>query len=98
MSDVALEPAFLDPLLVLLRIPSISIGAGKNPDALERAAEWLRRYITAAGGECETVATEGNPLVVGRLAASRPDAPNVLIYGHYDVQGPDPLAEWETDP
>jgi acetylornithine deacetylase/succinyl-diaminopimelate desuccinylase-like protein len=91
------ESAFLDPLLDLLRIPSVSTG---NADlkAIREAAEWLRDYITAAGGKCEIEATNGNPLVIGTFEANRPDAPHVLIYGHYDVQGPEPLDEWDTPP
>lgn len=92
-----LEPEFLDPLLELLRIPSVSTGEG-NPEAIRQASEWLRDFVTAAGGKCEIAETKGNPLVVANFEASRPDAARVLIYGHYDVQGPDPLDEWETPP
>ena len=92
-----LEPEFLDPLLDLLRIPSVSTGDG-NTAAIQTAAEWLKDYIVAAGGDCELVSTKLNPLVVGRFTANSPDTRNVMIYGHYDVQGPEPLDEWETDP
>jgi acetylornithine deacetylase/succinyl-diaminopimelate desuccinylase-like protein len=92
-----LAPEFLEPLLDLLRIPSVSTGDG-DPEAIGRAAGWLRDFVLAAGGECDLVSTERNPLVVGRLAAAKPDAPTVMIYGHYDVQGPEPLDEWETPP
>lgn len=92
-----LAPEFLDPLLELLRIPSVSTGDG-NPDAIREAAGWLREFVRAAGGECDLVSTERNPLVVGRLAASTQDAPTVMIYGHYDVQGPEPMDEWSTPP
>src|ERR671923_6744 len=92
-----LDAAFLDPLLELLRIPSVSTGEG-NPEAISAAAHWLSDFVRAAGGECELVSTERNPLVVGRLAAANPQAPTVMIYGHYDVQGPEPLDEWDTPP
>lgn len=94
-----LEPQFLDPLIELLRIPSVSTAPADHA-AIGRAATWLRDFITASGGtaEIESPITGGNPLVVGRFEANRPDAPNVLIYGHYDVQGPEPLDEWETPP
>jgi acetylornithine deacetylase/succinyl-diaminopimelate desuccinylase-like protein len=88
---------FLDPLLDLLRIPSVSTGDA-DPKPIREAAEWVRDYITAAGATCEIEATNGNPLVIGNFEANRPDAPHVLIYGHYDVQGPEPTGEWETPP
>ena len=92
-----LAPEFLEPLLELLRIPSVSTGEG-DPEAIREAAHWLRDFVRAAGGDCDLVSTDLNPLVVGRLAASTPDARTVMIYGHYDVQGPEPLDEWETPP
>src|SRR5438270_7081794 len=91
------DPALLDPLLDLLRIPSVSTGDA-DPKPIREAAEWLRTYVIAAGGKCEIEATNGNPLVIGNFEANRPDAPHVLIYGHYDVQGPEPLDEWDTPP
>jgi acetylornithine deacetylase/succinyl-diaminopimelate desuccinylase-like protein len=63
-----------------------------------RAAEWLVERIGAAGGKTEIVTDLGNPLVVADLDASTPDAPTVMIYGHYDVQSPDPVDAWTTDP
>ncbi|MGH2699188.1 MAG: M20/M25/M40 family metallo-hydrolase, partial [Actinomycetota bacterium] len=87
----------LDQLVEWLRIPSISSGGG-DPQDLVRAAEWARNYITAAGGEAEVVAGDVNPLVVGDLRAADPDAPTVLIYGHYDVQSADPVEAWTTPP
>jgi acetylornithine deacetylase/succinyl-diaminopimelate desuccinylase-like protein len=88
----------LDELLEWLRIPSISTGGG-DPKDLERAAEWAASRVRAAGGTADLVRIgTGNPLVVGDLRASAPDAPTVLIYGHYDVQGPGELALWSSDP
>ncbi len=94
---VDLEPEFLEPLLDLLRIPSVSTGDG-NPDAIKEAAAFVRDFVVASGGECELVNTDRNPLVVGKLRAASPHARNVMIYGHYDVQGEEPLDEWETSP
>ena len=89
---------FLDPLLELLRIPSVSTGDA-DPKPIRQAAEWVRDYMTDAGGaRCEIEDTNGNPLVIGHFEANRPDAPHVLIYGHYDVQGAEPLDEWDTPP
>jgi|tagenome__1003787_1003787.scaffolds.fasta_scaffold20897775_1 acetylornithine deacetylase/succinyl-diaminopimelate desuccinylase-like protein len=89
--------ALLDEVVDLVRIPSVSTGGGE-PAALREAAGWLAERIDAAGGNPALVETGGNPLVVGELGSSRADAPTVLIYGHYDVQGPGPLELWESDP
>jgi acetylornithine deacetylase/succinyl-diaminopimelate desuccinylase-like protein len=90
--------ALLEELEEFLRIPSISSGGG-DPADIDRAAEWARQRIVAAGGSAEVVRYEtGNPLVVGELRSAREDAPTVLIYGHYDVQSPNPIEEWSTPP
>ena len=65
-----------------------------------RAGEWVRDLIRAAGGECEVIDWHGQPLAIGELRASSgaESAPTVLCYGHFDVQPPDPLELWESDP
>src|SRR3954449_6630588 len=90
----------LDELFDWLRIPSISTGGGEPAD-LQRAAEWAAAKVRAAGGEAELVRIgDGNPLVVGELRASQDadSVPTVLIYGHYDVQGAEPLDLWTSPP
>jgi len=87
-----------DELVEWLRIPSISTGEG-DPADIERAAAWAVQRVRAAGGEAELLTIGGgNPLVVGDLHAATPDAPTVLIYGHYDVQGPGDLSLWTSPP
>jgi acetylornithine deacetylase/succinyl-diaminopimelate desuccinylase-like protein len=86
----------LDDLNELLRIPSVSAGR-PNPDGIRQAAEWVRDRVLRAGGEAELVG-EPNPLVVGELKANRDGAPDVLVYGHYDVQDVGPAGEWESAP
>jgi acetylornithine deacetylase/succinyl-diaminopimelate desuccinylase-like protein len=92
-----MNQALLDELMEWLRIPSISSGGG-DPADLQRAAEWAANKIQKAGGTAEVLTTGGNPLVVGELKAASPDAPTVMIYGHYDVQSADPLDEWDSPP
>jgi acetylornithine deacetylase/succinyl-diaminopimelate desuccinylase-like protein len=88
----------LDDLLDWLRIPSISTGGG-DPADLQRAAEWAAGKVRDAGGTAELVRVDGgNPLVVGELRGARDDAPTVLIYGHYDVQGVGDLDLWDSEP
>ena len=87
----------LDDLVDWLRIPSISTGGGLAAD-LRRAAEWVCERVDAAGGDAHLLEGAGNPIAYGELASGRPGAPTVLIYGHYDVQGPGPLEAWTTPP
>src|SRR3954452_1953331 len=86
----------LDDLNELLRIPSVSAGR-PNPGEIHRAAEWVRDRVLRAGGEAELVA-DRNPIVYGELEANREDAPDVIVYGHYDVQDVGPAHEWESEP
>jgi acetylornithine deacetylase/succinyl-diaminopimelate desuccinylase-like protein len=83
----------------LLRIPSISADPERVDDVV-RAAEWVRDFIRAAGGDAELVATEGHPLVIGQIRASEgaEDAPTVIAYGHFDVQPEAPLELWDSPP
>ena len=86
----------LDDLNELLRIRSISAG-NPNPDGVLEAAEWVRNRVLRAGGEAELVG-DHNPIVCGELKANRDDAPDVIVYGHYDVQDIGPPGEWQSDP
>jgi acetylornithine deacetylase/succinyl-diaminopimelate desuccinylase-like protein len=86
----------LDDLNEFLRIPSVSAGR-LNPEGLMRAAEWVRDRVLRSGGQAELIG-EGNPIVYGELKASRNGAPDVIVYGHYDVQDIGPPDEWLSDP
>jgi acetylornithine deacetylase/succinyl-diaminopimelate desuccinylase-like protein len=84
---------------VLIAIPSIRADA--SPGAAARTAgDWVCERIRAAGGSCELVDWHGSPLAIGEIRASRDaeSAPTVLCYGHFDVQPPDPLELWESEP
>jgi acetylornithine deacetylase/succinyl-diaminopimelate desuccinylase-like protein len=90
--------AWLDELFDFLRIPSVSADPAHGAD-VRQAAEWVCDFVRRAGGECELVAADPQPLAVGELRASgKGDAPTVLLYGHFDVQPPDPLDSWESPP
>lgn len=94
-----MEPSrkLLEELFDYIRIPSISSGGG-DPADLMRCAEWVADKITRSGGTAEVIPDLGNPLVVGELKSNDAGAPTVLIYGHYDVQSPDPVDAWTTPP
>ena len=87
---------FVDELKDLLRIPSVSAQPVHKPD-MQRAAEWVRDQCTQAGLAAEIVPTAGHPIVYAEWTKA-PGAPTVLVYGHYDVQPPDPLDQWVTPP
>jgi len=89
-----LPDGWLDDLGELLAIPSVSADPARA-DEVARAADWVASRVRELGGEAE-VREEGR-LVVSELAGP-PGAPVVLVYGHYDVQPPDPLELWESDP
>jgi acetylornithine deacetylase/succinyl-diaminopimelate desuccinylase-like protein len=86
----------LDDLNELLRIPSVSAGR-LNPEGLMQAAEWVRDRVLRSGGRAELIGAS-NPIVYGELDANRADAPDVIVYGHYDVQDIGPADEWLSEP
>ena len=89
---------FLAELEAFLRIPSVST-TEKHADDIARAANWVADSLRALGAQnVAVVPTERHPVVYGFLPAARPNAPTVLVYGHYDVQPPEPLELWETPP
>ncbi len=88
---------FFEELYSLLRIPSISAKKEHKPD-MERCAQRLVELLLEAGAEEAGVyPSEGNPVVFGKKIIN-PEWSTVLVYGHYDVQPPEPLEKWNTDP
>ena len=79
-----------------LEIPSISSDSRRVED-VRRACEWLAEKMKSAGLEVELISTEGHPMVYASTP-SVPGAPVVLVYGHYDVQPPEPLDQWISAP
>jgi acetylornithine deacetylase/succinyl-diaminopimelate desuccinylase-like protein len=88
---------FLSELEEFARIPTVSAQPKHRAD-IRACAEWLAAHLSRIGLETvRIVPTAGNPLIYAAHAAD--DArPTLLIYGHYDVQPPDPLAEWHSPP
>ena len=88
---------FFEELFSLLRIPSISAKAENKPD-MQRCASRLAQLLLEAGAdEAAVYPSKGNPVVFGQKIID-PAAKTVLVYGHYDVQPPEPLDKWLTDP
>ena len=88
---------FISELIDLLKIPSISADPNYSNDVLN-CADLVAKYMKNAGAEnIEICQTEGYPIVYGEKIVSD-DLPTVLVYGHYDVQPPDPLDLWDNKP
>lgn len=88
---------FVAELREFVSIPSISTDPARAAD-VKRASDWVASRLRRAGPiHVETWATPRHPAVFGRWDA-KPDAPTVLIYGHCDVQPPDPLSAWHSPP
>jgi len=88
---------FYEELFSILRIPSISAKAENKADMGKCAQRIADLLMEAGADEAGVFPTEGNPVVFGKKMVD-PEARTVLVYGHYDVQPPEPLDKWETDP
>ena len=88
---------FFQELFSLLRIPSISAKPEHKGD-MQKCAERLVELLLQAGADQAAVyPSAGNPVVFGQKILD-PSYKTVLVYGHYDVQPPEPLEKWRTDP
>src|SRR6476619_1802790 len=89
----------LEGLKTFLRIPSVSTLPEHKPD-IRRAAEFCLNELRRAGLKSAELVESGkdlNPLVYSEWLEA-PGKPTLLLYGHYDVQPPDPLEEWDSPP
>jgi acetylornithine deacetylase/succinyl-diaminopimelate desuccinylase-like protein len=88
---------FREQLFDLLRIPSVSTDSVHKPD-VKKAGEYLKQQLSSIGLDKVTLhETPGHPIVTAEKCP-HDDQPTVLIYGHYDVQPPDPEELWDTPP
>ena len=90
----------LASLCELLRIPSIA-NVRDEPDSCQQAAQWLADYVSRLGLEAKVLPCRDTPHDRPNVFAqyhAGDDKPTLLIYGHYDVQPPDPLDQWKTPP
>ncbi len=87
---------YVDELLGFLRIPSVSTYSVNAKD-VRRAAEWVFNHLKRLGFQSSLCETSGHPIVLGHHCKQE-GRPTLLIYGHYDVQPPEPLDEWHSPP
>jgi acetylornithine deacetylase/succinyl-diaminopimelate desuccinylase-like protein len=88
---------FINELKRLVAFPSVSAQPKHKTDLLA-CAEWVADHFREIGLATELHKTPVNPIIVARANAPRSNAPTVLIYGHYDVQPPEPFELWTTPP
>ena len=91
------QERFLNELLDLLRIPSISAKTEHKEDMITCAKAVKQSLLNAGADKAEIFETEGHPIVYGEKITD-PSFPTVLVYGHYDVQPADPLELWHSGP
>ena len=95
--QLANKDRFLNELLELLRIPSVSARSEHKADMIACADAVKNRLLEAGAAKAEIFETEGHPVVYAEKIID-PSKPTVLIYGHYDVQPADPLNLWHSGP
>jgi acetylornithine deacetylase/succinyl-diaminopimelate desuccinylase-like protein len=88
---------FLSELIEFLKIPTVSADPGYKAD-VRKGAEFVGQKLKEAGiPKVEIIETEGHPIVYGEKIIGK-DKPTILVYGHYDVQPPDPIDLWHSPP
>ncbi|MDQ2912494.1 MAG: dipeptidase [Chloroflexota bacterium] len=94
---VAHHDQILAELIEFARIPSVSTDSQYQKD-VARAGEWVAAKLSEAGPiDVRTIPTKRHPVIYGEWLGA-PKAPTLAVYGHYDVQPPDPLDRWLSDP
>ena len=88
---------FINELIALLKMPSVSADSAYSPDVLETAEAFATSLKNAGCDVVEICETDGYPIVYGEKIIDE-KLPTVLVYGHYDVQPPDPIDLWDSPP
>ena len=89
---------FLEELMAYLRIPSVSAQSGHRQD-VQRCAQWLKDHCESIGLKTRLIPTQGHPIVLARTPRrARSKKPHFMVYGHYDVQPPEPFDLWTSPP
>lgn len=101
------QACFVAELCDYLRLPSVSAQAQHKKD-MRACAEWLAEHCRKIGLDARVCPTDGHPIVVakttakktegGKLRAAKESPPHFMVYGHYDVQPPEPLELWKSPP
>src|ERR687898_1409335 len=92
----SMDSKHLEEFYSFLRFPSVSTDT-QFAHHVRDCAQWVAQKLKSIGLQSEVVATQGHPIVWARNQ-HRPGRRTILIYGHYDVQPPDPLELWDSPP
>ena len=90
------ESRFISELTDYVRFPSVS-AQPKHRDDMKACADWVVKRCQQIGLQAELCATKGHPIVLAKTPR-RPGRKHFLVYGHYDVQPPEPFELWKTPP
>ena len=88
---------FINELIELLKIPSISADSNYSKDVIRTSEVIMEALLKAGCDHVEICETPGYPIIYGEKIVD-PNLPTILVYGHYDVQPPDPLDLWDSPP
>lgn len=91
-----MRDSYLEDFFTLLRFPSISTD-NNYKEKLAECAHWLVEKLNGIGLEAQLVSTQGHPIIWAKNK-HQPGRKTVMLYGHYDVQPPDPLELWDSPP
>src|SRR5215469_1077394 len=94
------QSRFIEELCQYVRFPSVSAQSTHRKD-LQACAEWTVAHCQKIGLEAQLCPTQGNPVVVARTPRGGSNGarkPHYLVYGHYDVQPPEPFELWKSPP
>ncbi|HWN94727.1 MAG TPA: M20/M25/M40 family metallo-hydrolase, partial [Methylomirabilota bacterium] len=91
------EAKFIKQLCEYVRFPSVSAQTEKHGKDMKACGEWLLAHCRSIGLQAELHPTAGNPILVARTPR-RKGRKHFMVYGHYDVQPPEPFELWKTPP
>src|SRR5690349_8381654 len=91
------QAKFVERLCEYVKFPSVSAQPQHKKD-LASCADWMVKECRDAGLETELCATSGNPIILARTPRRNERKPHCLVYGHYEVQPPEPFELWKSPP
>src|SRR5262249_32881930 len=94
------QSRFVSELCEYVRFPSVSAQPQHRSD-IQACANWVLNHCRTIGLDAQLCSTQGNPVIIAKKKSSARDGaahPHFVVYGHYDVQPPDPIELWKSPP